>query len=176
MAYLESNRLPAGIEPGLQATRFYDPVLGAFAAGVQAAVIEVERSTGELRILRWVCVEDAGRVVHDRIVTGQVIGSLAQGIGGALYEHLVYDEAGVLLTGTFLDYLLPTASEVPDVITGHVSHPADNPTGVRGVGEGGTLGPAAVLAGALFDATGVAFDELPLRPDRVWSALNGTVG
>jgi carbon-monoxide dehydrogenase large subunit len=176
VSYLESNRLPAGFEPGLHATRFYDPVLGAFAAGVQAAVIEVDPSTGGLRILRWVCVEDAGRIVHDRIVTGQVVGSLAQGIGGALYEHLVYDEAGVLLTGTFLDYLLPTASEIPDVVIGHVTHPADNPTGVRGVGEGGTLGPAAVLAGALFDATGVAFDELPLRPDRVWAALHGVDG
>jgi len=172
IAYLESNRLPAGIEPGLQATEFYDPVLGAFAAGVQAAVVEVDPTSGALQVLRWVCVEDAGRVVNAQIVTGQVIGSLAQGIGGALLEHLVYDELGNLMTGTLLDYVMPGAGDVPDLVVEHVSHPADNPTGVRGVGEGGTLGPAAVLAGAVRDATGVAVDELPLSPDRVWHALH----
>ena len=171
IAYLESNRLPAGVEPGLHATRFYDPVLGAFAAGAQAAVVEVDPASGALRILEWVCVEDAGRVVNHQIVAGQVIGSLAQGIGGALYEHLVYDELGNLTTATLLDYLMPTATDIPELVLGHVSHPADNPTGVRGVGEGGTLGPAAVLAGAVLDAIGVAIDRLPLSPDRIWSAL-----
>ena len=171
IAYLESNRLPPGLEPGLHATRFYDPVLGAFAAGVQTAVVEVDPASGMLRILDWVCVEDAGRVLNAQIVTGQIIGSLAQGIGGALLEHLVYDEYGNLTTATLADYLMPTATDIPELTLGHVSHPADNPTGVRGVGEGGTLGPAAVLAGAVFDAVGVSIDVLPLSPDRIWSAL-----
>ncbi|MGD9751497.1 MAG: xanthine dehydrogenase family protein molybdopterin-binding subunit [Acidimicrobiia bacterium] len=171
IAYLESNRLPAGVEPGLGATRFYDPVLGAFAAGAQAAVIEVDRASGAVRILDWACVEDPGTVINPAIVNGQVIGSIAQGIGGALLEHHVYDELGTLQTATLLDYLLPGPADVPRVRLGHVSHPADNPTGVRGVGEGGTLGPNAVLAGALADALGVTVDELPLTPERVWRAV-----
>jgi aerobic carbon-monoxide dehydrogenase large subunit len=171
VAYLESNRLPEGIEPGLEATRFYDPIRGAFAAGAQVAAVEVDRVTGELRILRYVCVEDAGRVLHPQIVDGQIAGSIAQGIGGALYEHLVYDEDGNLVTGTLLDYLMPTSAEVPELVIGHVSRPAANPLGVRGVGEGGTLGPNAVLAGAVGDALGVHIDTLPVTPGTVWDAI-----
>ncbi|BBG01737.1 MULTISPECIES: xanthine dehydrogenase family protein molybdopterin-binding subunit [Pseudonocardia] len=171
VAYLESNRLPDGIEPGLDATTFYDPIRGAFAAGAQVAAIEVDRATGELRILSYVCVEDAGRALHPQIVDGQIAGSIAQGIGGALYEHLVYDDDGNLSTGTLLDYLMPTSAEVPDMVIGHVSRPAANPLGVRGVGEGGTLGPNAVLAGALRDALGIEVDELPVSPARVWKEL-----
>jgi carbon-monoxide dehydrogenase large subunit len=170
VAYLESNRLPEGIEPGLDATKFYDPVRGAFAAGAQLAVIEVERATGEIRILDWVCVEDAGRAMHPQIVDGQIAGSIAQGIGGALYEHLVYDDDGNLSTGTLLDYLMPTSAEIPELTIGHVARPAANPLGVRGVGEGGTLGPNAVLAGAVLDAVGVPMDTLPITPAAVWAA------
>jgi carbon-monoxide dehydrogenase large subunit len=171
VAYLESNRLPEGIEPGLDATRFFDPIRGAFAAGAQVAAIEVDRVTGELRILKYVCVEDAGRAMHPQIVDGQIAGSIAQGLGGAMYEHLVYDEAGNLSTGTLLDYLMPTSAEIPDMVIGHVSHPAANPLGVRGVGEGGTLGPNAVLAGALHDALGIDIDTLPISPASVWKEL-----
>jgi carbon-monoxide dehydrogenase large subunit len=171
VAYLQSNRLPEGIEPGLEATKFYDPIRGAFAAGAQVAAIEVDRVTGELRILKYVCVEDAGRAMHPQIVDGQIAGSIAQGLGGAMYEHLVYDEAGNLSTGTLLDYLMPTSAEVPDMVIGHVSQPANNPLGVRGVGEGGTLGPNAVLAGALSDALGIRIDTLPITPASVWKEL-----
>ncbi|NMH97912.1 xanthine dehydrogenase family protein molybdopterin-binding subunit [Pseudonocardia acidicola] len=171
VAYLESNRLPAGIEPGLEATQFYDPIRGAFAAGAQAAAIEVDRTTGELRILKYVCVEDAGRAMHPQIVDGQIAGSIAQGIGGAMYEHLVYDDDGNLTTGTLLDYLMPTTAEIPELTIGHVAHPAANPLGVRGVGEGGTLGPNAVLAGALGDALGISVDTLPITPASVWKEL-----
>lgn len=168
VAYLESNRLPEGVEPGLEATRFYDPIRGAFAAGVQVAALEVERRTGRLRVLRWVCVEDAGRLIHPQIVEGQVVGAIAQGIGGALLEHLVYDAGGNLTTGTLLDYLLPTATDIPEVVVEHLEHPADNPLGVRGAGEGGTLGPAAVLACAVTDALRVPVDRLPLTPSLIW--------
>ncbi len=171
VAYLESNRLPEGFEPGLDATRFFDPVMGAFAAGVQLAAIEIDPVTGEIEILRWVCVEDAGRVINPQIVNGQIAGSIAQGIGGAQYEHLIYDDDGNLRTGTLLDYLMPTSAEIPELEIGHIERPADNPTGVRGVGEGGTLGPAAVLASAVSDAIGVEIDQLPVTPERVWSAL-----
>ncbi|HKS46973.1 MAG TPA: xanthine dehydrogenase family protein molybdopterin-binding subunit [Amycolatopsis sp.] len=171
VAYLESNRLPQGIEPGLESTQFYDPIRGAFAAGAQAAVVEVDSSTGELRILKWVCVEDAGTVINPQVVEGQIAGAIAQGLGGARYEHLIYDEAGNLVTGTLMDYLMPTSAEVPDLVIDHLAKPADNPLGVRGVGEGGTLGPNAVLAGALMDALGVRVTHLPLTPAVVWEAL-----
>jgi aerobic carbon-monoxide dehydrogenase large subunit len=171
VAYLQSNRLPDGIEPGLEATEFYDPIRGAFAAGAQAAVVEIDRATGELRILKWVCVEDAGTVINPQVVEGQVAGAIVQGLGGALFEHLIYDEAGNLSTGTLMDYLMPTSADVPDLVIGHLSRPADNPLGVRGVGEGGTLGPNAVLAGALSDALGVRVTHLPLSPAAVWKVL-----
>jgi carbon-monoxide dehydrogenase large subunit len=171
VAYLESNRLPDGFEPGLQATRFYDPIWGAFAAGAQAAIIEVDRSSGELKILKWVCVEDAGNHINPMIVEGQIAGSIAQGIGGAMYEHLIYDEHGNLSTGTLMDYLMPTSHEIPELTIGHISKPANNPLGVRGVGEGGTLGPNAVVGGAVHNALGLEMTHLPITPAKVWEAL-----
>ncbi len=110
--------------------------------------------------------------MHPQIVDGQIAGSIAQGIGGALYEHLVYDDDGNLSTGTLLDYLMPTSAEIPELTIGHVARPAANPLGVRGVGEGGTLGPNAVLAGAVLDAIGVEIDTLPITPAAVWKAVN----
>jgi carbon-monoxide dehydrogenase large subunit len=171
VAYLESNRLPEGIEPGLEETRFYDPIRGAFAAGAQVVRIEIDPDTAELRILDWICVEDAGRIIHPLIVDGQIAGAVAQGIGGALYEHLIYDEEGNLSTGSLLDYLMPTSAEIPELVIGHVAYPAANPLGVRGVGEGGTLGPAAALAGAVGDALGVAVDRLPITPSGLWELM-----
>ena len=173
VAYLQSDRLPEGFEPGLEGTEFYDPVRGAFAAGAQIAALEFDPVTGGTTILSWVCVEDAGTIVHPVIVDGQIAGSIAQGIGGAMYEHLVYDDAGNLTTGTLLDYLMPTSGEIPELTIDHVSTPAPNPTGVRGVGEGGTLGPNAVVAGALHDALGVEVDDLPVTPARIWTLLHG---
>jgi len=173
IAHLETHRLPPDLEPGLDATRFYDPIRGTFAAGAQAAIIEVEPETGTLVIRRWVCVEDTGRIVNPLIVEGQVHGAIAQGIGGALAEHLVYDEAGQLLTGTLMEYAVPTAAGLPCFEVDHVEEPAANLAGVRGVGEGGTLGPAAVLANAVADALaplGVEPDTLPLSPVRLWRA------
>jgi carbon-monoxide dehydrogenase large subunit len=173
VAYLEAHRLPAELEPGLESTRFYDPVLGSFAAGAQAAVVEVDVATGRLEILRYACVEDTGNVIHPRIVEGQVEGAIAQGIGGALLEHLVYDDDGNLTTATLADYLLPTSLDVPELHVGHLRTPADNALGARGVGEGGTLGAAAALANAAADALGVELNELPLHPARLWEAMQG---
>jgi carbon-monoxide dehydrogenase large subunit len=173
IAHLETHRLPPDLEPGLDATRFYDPIRGTFAAGAQAAIVEVDAETGTLTIRRYVCVEDTGRVINPNIVEGQVQGAIAQGIGGALAEHLVYDEAGQLLTGSFMEYAMPTAVTVPPLEIDHIEEPAANLIGVRGVGEGGTLGPAAVLANAVADALtpfGVEPDDLPLTPARLWAA------
>jgi aerobic carbon-monoxide dehydrogenase large subunit len=173
IAHLETHRLPADLEPGLDATRFYDPIRGTFAAGAQAAIVEVEPETGAITIRRYVCVEDTGRVINPLVVEGQVQGAIAQGIGGALLEHHVYDGGGQLLTGTFMEYAIPTAAVVPPLETMHIEEPAANLLGVRGVGEGGTLGPAAVLANAVADAlspVGVEPDTLPLTASRVWAA------
>jgi len=176
VAHLETHRLPPDTEPGLEATRFYDPIRGTFAAGSQAAVVEVDLATGGLTIHRYVCVEDTGRIINPLIVEGQVQGAVAQGIGGALLEHLRYDEAGQLLTGTFMEYAMPTAAGIPKLELHHVEEPADNLVGVRGVGEGGTLGPAAVLANAVADALaplGIEPDDLPITPARLWGWLSG---
>ncbi|MDG2113978.1 MAG: xanthine dehydrogenase family protein molybdopterin-binding subunit [Actinomycetota bacterium] len=176
VAYMEPHRLPPGEEPGLEATRFYDPITGTFAAGAQAAVVEVDVETGVVDLRRVVVVEDTGRMINPMIVEGQVQGALAQGIGGALFEHFVYDEHGQLTTGTLMDYLLPSTLEVPEIVMGHVADPADNLNGVRGVGEGGTLGPYAAIANAVCDALsplGVTIDELPLSPSRVKAAISG---
>ena len=178
IAHLETHRLPPDLEPGLDATRFYDPIRGTFAAGAQAAIVEVEPETGRIAIRRWVCVEDTGRIINPLIVEGQMHGAIAQGIGGALAEHLVYDETGQLLTGTFMEYAVPTAAVIPSFETEHVEERAANLAGVRGVGEGGTLGPAAVLANAVADALaplGVEPDELPLSPGRLWRTCTGAV-
>jgi carbon-monoxide dehydrogenase large subunit len=170
VALLETHRLPPDTEPGLDATRFYDPIRGTFAAGAQAATVEVDPATGTIAIRRYVCVEDTGRIINPLIVEGQVHGAIAQGIGGALFEHVVYDAAGQLLTGTLMDYALPTARTIPSLETSHIEEPAANLIGVRGVGEGGTLGPAAVLANAVADALGIEANQLPLLPSRLWAA------
>jgi len=175
VACLETQRLPGDMEPGLEATRFYDPIRGTFAAGSQAAVVEVDPTTGAVAIRRYVCVEDTGRVINEAIVEGQVQGAIAQGISGALAEHLIYDADGQLLTGTLMEYALPTASDLPPFELDHIEEPAENLAGVRGVGEGGTLGPAAALANAVADALapfGIEPNELPLTPARLWSRLN----
>ncbi len=177
VAHLETHRLPPDVEPGLDATRFYDPIRGTFAAGAQAAVVEVDPATGTVEILRFACVEDTGRIINPLIVEGQVQGAIAQGIGGALSEHLVYDESGQLLTGTFMEYAMPTAAAIPPFALDHIEEPADNLAGVRGVGEGGTLGPAAALANAVADALaplGVEPNDLPLTPARLWAACART--
>jgi carbon-monoxide dehydrogenase large subunit len=174
VAHLETHRLPPDTEPGLEATRFYDPIRGTFAAGAQAAVVEVDVETGTLTILRYVCVEDTGRVINPLIVEGQVQGAIAQGIGGALHEHLCYDDTGQLLTGTLMEYALPVAATIPALELHHVEEPADNLLRVRGVGEGGTLGPPAVIAAAVADALaplGIEPNDLPLAPARLWSLL-----
>ena len=174
VAYFEPHRLPPGVEPGLEAMRFYDPMTGTFAAGAQAAVVAVDLETGEVDVERIVCVEDTGRVINPMIVEGQMHGAIAQGVGGALYEHFVYDADGQLHSGTFMDYLAITADRMPSIELGHVADPAHNLNQIRGVGEGGTLGPYAAIANAVCDALaplGITVDELPLSPARIHAAL-----
>ncbi len=178
-AFLEPQRLPPGTEPGLEATRFYDPITGTFAAGAQAAIVEVDPETGMIDVQRLIVVEDTGRMINPMIVEGQVEGAAAQGVGGTLYEHLIYDDNGQLITGSLMDYLLPSTLEMPSIELGHVEDPAENLNGVRGVGEGGTLGPYAAITNAVCDALsplGVTIDELPLSPAKVRAAVRRAAG
>ncbi|MFT7646527.1 MAG: carbon-monoxide dehydrogenase large subunit [Candidatus Poriferisodalaceae bacterium] len=178
IAYLEPQKLPPGEEPGLEATRFYDPITGTFAAGAQAAVVEVDPETGVIDVRRIICVEDTGRQINPMIVEGQVQGAIAQGVGGTLYEHFIYDDNGQLVTGTLMDYLLPSSAEVPAMELGHIEDPAENLNGIRGVGEGGTLGPYAAITNAVCDALAplkVTINDLPLSPSRIHKAVSAAI-
>jgi carbon-monoxide dehydrogenase large subunit len=134
-------------------------------------VVEVDCETGELLVRRYVVVEDCGRVINPPIVDGQVHGATAQGLGGTIYEALAYDSEGQLQSGSLLDYLVPTAAEVPELEVSHLETPApESPNGAKGVGEGGTLAPPGAIANAVCHALGVEINELPLTPERVRAA------
>jgi carbon-monoxide dehydrogenase large subunit len=156
-------------EPGLEATGYYSPVRSTFANGMHAVVVETDPDTAEVRILRYCVVHDCGRLINPRIVEGQIHGGVAQGVGGALYERLVYDENGQLLNASFMDFLMPYASEVPKVETGHLETPSPlNPLGIKGAGEAGTIPGPAVLAAAISDAEGFFVERMPISPSELW--------
>jgi aerobic carbon-monoxide dehydrogenase large subunit len=156
-------------EPGLEAAGWYSPVRSTFANGVHAAVVETDPDTAEVRILRYCVVHDCGRLINPRIVEGQIHGGVAQGVGGALYERLVYDEHGQLLNASFMDFLMPYASEVPTVETDHLETPSPlNPLGIKGAGEAGVIPGAAVFAAAISDAEGLWIDRMPISPSELW--------
>ncbi len=161
----------------LEATRYFEPPTVTYANAVHAAVVEVDIETGEVRVLRYAVVHDCGRVINPLVVDGQVHGGVVQGIGGALFEELVYDEHGQLLTASLLDYLLPTADQVPPLVLGHRESPSPrNPLGLKGLGEGGAISPPAAIANAVEDALrpfGVEVHATPLTPERVLTLLAG---
>jgi aerobic carbon-monoxide dehydrogenase large subunit len=171
-AYAGVRRLPAGLEPGLEATRFYDPYYGTASNATHVAVVEVDRATCEVRTLRYLVVEDCGRMVNPLIVDGQVHGGVAQGLGAALLEEVVYDDSGQLLSGTLMDYVVPSACEVPWMEVHHLETPSSVALGgFRGMGEGGTIGAPAAIANAIADALeplGIEVAELPMTPDRIF--------
>ncbi len=175
-AAFEPDLLPEGEEPGLEAMRrFVPPDPGTFASSAHAAHVELDAETGAVRILRYVVVEDCGTIVNPMIVDGQVHGGVAQGIGGALYEHLVYDAAGNLVTGSFMDYLVPTACELPPVEVRHLESPTPFvPGGFKGMGEGGAVNSPAAVVSAVNDALrplGVTARHTPITPEWVLAAL-----
>ena len=176
-AYGGLRRLPKDMEPGLEVTRFYDPYFGTASNATHVAVVEVDRDTYQVKIERYIVVEDCGRIINPMIVDGQVRGGVAQGIGAALYEEVVYDEAGQLLTGSLVDYLVPTASELPPVEVYHIETPSPTTLGgFRGMGEGGTIGAPAALANAVSDALaplGIEINELPITPQRLFELMRG---
>src|SRR5579885_193581 len=161
--------------PGLEATGFYSPPHGSFASGIHGAIIEVDPTTGDVKFLKYVAVHDCGRVINPVVVEGQVHGGVAQGIGGAFFERLVYDEEGQLTNASFMDYLLPTAAEIPPLLVEHIETPSPlNPLGVKGAGEAGVIPVPALFASALDDALapfGIRILEMPLHPCRLYELL-----
>jgi CO/xanthine dehydrogenase Mo-binding subunit len=160
---------PMGESPGLEASRFNVPPHATFASGAHAAIVEVDPETGVVSILRYVAIHDCGKMVNPAIVEGQVRGGVAQGIGGALYERMEYDPgSGQLLNASFMDFLMPYASEIPYIEVDHVETPSPlNELGMKGAGEAGALLPPAVIASAVEDAVGAPVVRVPLTPGDV---------
>ena len=172
-AAMPGQPLPDGVTPLLDERAFFETTQMTYPYGVHLAAVEVDPETGQIEILRYLIGYDIGRAINPMLVDGQVVGGAAQGIGGALLEELAYDETGQLVSSTLMDYLLPTSAEVPHVdvlITEDAPSPL-NPLGIKGAGEGGTVGVSAALANAVSDALGVAVRELPMSPDRVRTLL-----
>jgi CO/xanthine dehydrogenase Mo-binding subunit len=164
-----------GTEPGLEATNYFGPERGATANGVHAMIVEVDPETMMVDIQKFVVVHDCGRVINPLILDGQVQGGVAQGIGNSFYEQLIFDEYGQLLNGSFMDYLLPTALDVPNVDIGHEETPSPlNPLGTKGAGEAGAIPVGSLFAQALENALqqdGLEILEIPLSPSRLWELV-----
>ncbi|NKQ54149.1 molybdopterin-dependent oxidoreductase [Amycolatopsis sp. K13G38] len=171
-----AHNLPDGIEPSLDSDAVYDPENFSFPHGTHLCAMEVDTETGRVSIRKYVCVDDVGAVVNPLIVEGQIHGGLAQGIAQALFEEAVFDESGTLTTGTFADYLLPSAADLPSFVTDRTTTPSTtNPLGVKGVGEAGTIASTPAVVNAVVDAVrhlGVNDVEMPCSPMRVWAAIH----
>ncbi|MFJ5265162.1 xanthine dehydrogenase family protein molybdopterin-binding subunit [Streptomyces sp. NPDC088387] len=177
IAYLRAHLLPKDIEPGLTAAATFDVFNdGTFSNATHGVVVELHRGTGQVEILRYVCVEDCGVAINPQVVEGQCRGGIAQGIAGALFEQVTYDEQGEPSATSFMDYKVPTAHEIPDVLIHHLETPsAFTETGAKGAGEGGTIGAPAAVLNAVNDAlraTGVELDNTPVTPETVFRALH----
>jgi aerobic carbon-monoxide dehydrogenase large subunit len=168
---------PPGVEAGLEATRYWEPPTVTWSYAAHVAIVEVDPETGHIKIDKYVIAHDCGTVVNPLLVEGQLAGGTAQGIGGILLEEIGYDADGQLLTGSLTDYLVPTASDIPDMQMIHQHSPSPlNPLGVKGVGEGGAVAPPAAITNAICDALsmfGVEFNATPITPERVVQAVRG---
>jgi len=170
-----AHDLPEGMEPGLEATAVYDPPNFSWPGGAHAAVVEVDTETGDVQLVRYVAVDDVGKVVNPMIVDGQIHGGIAQGVAQALFEEAVYDDDGQLLTSSLTSYLVPSAVELPSFELDRTETPSPtNPLGVKGVGETGAIASPAAVMNAVADALapfGVTDIDMPASPERVWRAL-----
>jgi carbon-monoxide dehydrogenase large subunit len=179
LAVFAAHNLPDGVEASLDSDATYDPENFSFPHGTHLCAAEVDTETGKVTLRSYVCVDDIGVVVNPLIVEGQVHGGLAQGIAQALYEEAVYTDDGQLTSGTFVDYLVPSAADLPHFTTGRTVSPSTtNPLGVKGVGEAGTIASTPAVVNAVIDAVrhlGVDDIEMPLSPARVWQALQDAV-
>jgi len=178
-AYIPAD-LPDGMEPGLDETSFYDPENFVWPFGAHACITEVDVETGRVDIVRWVAVDDCGPAINPMLIDGQIHGGAAHAIGQALYEQVVYDEEGQLVTGTFVDYALPTAAEIPWIESDRTETPSPtNSLGVKGVGEAATIAASPAIVNSVIDALkplGVTYINMPLTPMRVWQAIQEAQG
>ncbi|HEY1427231.1 MAG TPA: molybdopterin cofactor-binding domain-containing protein, partial [Caulobacteraceae bacterium] len=172
-AYVPAN-FPEGLEPGLSEKTFYDPKNFTYPAGSHIAEVEIDPETGVVTVVAFTAVDDFGEIINPMIVEGQVHGGVAQGIGQALLEHGVYDEGGQLITGSFMDYAMPRAADLPSFrVDTTVTPCTHNPLGAKGCGEAGAIGSPAAIINAVTDALGVKDIAMPASPERVWRAAHG---
>ncbi len=158
-----------GEEPGLEGSAYYSPAQSTFANGMHAVIVETDPDTAEITILRYCVVHDCGTIINPMIVEGQVHGGVAQGVGGALYERMEYDDAGQLVNASFMDFLMPYASEVPHIEIDHLETPSPlNTLGVKGAGEAGVIPGSAAIASAIEDAEGIAIRAMPISPSELF--------
>ena len=169
---------PAGVDAGLEETYYYEPPTVTWSYAVHAAIVDVDVEIGRIKIEKYVIAHDCGVMVNPMLVEGQIVGGAVQGIGGALLEAIKYDGQGQPLTTSFMDYMLPTARDVPPLHLVHQHSPSPlNPLGVKGVGEGGPIGPPAALANAISDALHpfkVEFNRTPITPRHIREAIRET--
>src|SRR5712691_3275144 len=174
MAYV-AKTLPPNVDPGLEATTFFEPSNFTFPFGAHVCVVEVDRDTGDVRLLKYVAVDDCGNVINPLLVEGQVQGGIVQSFGQAMLEEAVYDEQGQLITGEFMDYAIPRAADMPWMETDRTVTPTPvNPMGVKGVGEAGTIGATPALANAVADALapfGVRHVDMPFKREKIWKLM-----
>ena len=167
-----ARRLPKKMEPGLSATSVFEPSNFTFPFGTHVGVVEVDSRSGGVEIKKYVAVDDCGKVINPLLVDGQIHGGIAQGLGQALYEEVVYDENGQLITGSLMDYALPRAGDLPRFDLARTETPTPvNPLGVKGVGEAGTIGSTPAIVNAVVDALspfGVTHIDMPLKPEKIW--------
>ncbi len=179
-AYIDATLMPEGMELGLEQTLIYDPSNFVFPFGTHICVVDVDANTGKVEVVRWVAVDDCGPAVNPMLIDGQVHGGVAHGIGQALYEQVVYDDRGQLVTGTFMDYALPTAAEIPSFELDRTETKSpSNSLGVKGIGEAGTIASTPAIVNAVIDALrheGVTYIDMPLTPLRIWEALEEARG
>jgi aerobic carbon-monoxide dehydrogenase large subunit len=175
-AYIPPEELTTEIEPGLEEMSFYDPENFVWPFGAHACIVDVDAETGKIDVVRYVAVDDCGNAINPKLIEGQVHGGITHGLAQALFEQVVYDEEGQLVTGSFVDYALPTSSDVPSYETDRQETPSPvNSLGVKGVGEAGTIASSPTVVNAVIDALrplGVDYIDMPLTPMRVWQAIH----
>jgi len=171
-AAFNPRKLPAGLEPGLEGHASFSLREANYPFGAHLAMVEVDPETGQVRILRYIAVDDCGVVVNPLLFEGQQHGGIAQGIGQALLEGIVYDQEGQNRTANYLEYALPKADQIPPIEPHHHQTPSPtNPLGVKGVGEAGAIAATPAVVNAVMDALGIAHLDMPLTPEKVWRQL-----
>jgi carbon-monoxide dehydrogenase large subunit len=167
---------PPGISPLLEAEYYYEPPTVTWSSGTHVAAVEVDEETGFIRVIRYITVDDCGRMLNPTVVEGQIHGGVAFGLGNTLLEEVVYDEDGQVQTGSYMDYLLPTATDVPPIVVGHQEFMSDvNQYGIKGCGEGGAVGPLAAVTNAVVDALRplrIRVDRVPLHPAQLLELID----